>query len=66
VEVEDLVRGLGYVNDLRYWYKLDDNDMDTLGKSLTNDEQVVHFLNIVEVYKCNSVHIYVKHRIDVP
>jgi hypothetical protein len=38
VEVEDLVRGLGYVNDLRYWYKLDDNDMDTLGKSLTNDE----------------------------
>jgi len=27
-EIEDLVRDLGYVNDLRYWYKMDDNDMD--------------------------------------
>jgi len=27
-KIEDVVRDLGYVNDLRYWYKLDDNDMD--------------------------------------
>jgi hypothetical protein len=46
-ELEDLVMDLRYVNDLRYWYKLGDNDMDELVKSLTNDEQVVDFLNIV-------------------
>jgi hypothetical protein len=49
-EVEDLVRDLEYVNDLRYWYKLDDNDMEELWKPLTNDVHVVDFLNIIEVY----------------
>jgi hypothetical protein len=38
------------VNDLRYWYKLDDNDMEELWKPLTNDVHVVEFLNIIEVY----------------
>jgi hypothetical protein len=65
-EIEDLVRDLGYVNDLRYWYKIDDSDMDELGKPLTNDEQVVDFLNIVEIYKLEGVHIYVEYRVDVP
>jgi hypothetical protein len=37
-----------------------------LGKPLTNDEQIAHFLNIVEVYQHNSVHIYVEHKIDEP
>jgi hypothetical protein len=64
-EIEDLVRDLGYVNDLRYWSKLDDNDMEKLGKPLTNDEHVVDFLNIVEVYELKSVHIDVEHRVDV-
>jgi hypothetical protein len=48
------------------WYKLDGNDMNELGKSLINDEYVLHFLNIVKVYQCNSVHIYVEHMIDEP
>jgi hypothetical protein len=38
---------------------MDDNDVEELGKPLTNDEQVVNFLNIVEVYGLTSVHIYV-------
>jgi hypothetical protein len=63
-EIEDVVRDLRYVNDLHYWHKLDDNDIDELGKPLTND--VVDFLNIIEVYECSSVHIYVEHRVDVP
>lgn len=68
MEIENVVKDLGYVNDLHYWYKLDDNDIDIdeLGKPLTNDEQVVDFLNIIEVYECSSVHIYVEHRVDVP
>jgi len=65
-KIEDVVRDLGYVNDLRYWFKMDDNDVEELGKPLTNDEQVVDFLNIVEVYGLTSVHIYVEHRIDEP
>jgi hypothetical protein len=65
-EIEDVVRDLGYVNDLRYWFKMDDNDVEELGKPLTNDEQVVDFLNIVEVYGLTSVHIYVEHRVDEP
>jgi len=65
-EIEDVVRDLGYVNDLRYWFKMDDNDMEELGKPLTNDEHVVDFLNIVEVYGLTSVHIYVEHRVDEP
>jgi len=39
--------------------------MDELGKPLTNDEHVVDFLNIVEIYKLEGVHIYVEHRVDV-
>jgi hypothetical protein len=65
-EIEDVVRDLEYVNDLRYWFKMDDNDVEELGKPLTNDEQVVDFLNIVEVYGLTSVHIYVQHRVDEP
>jgi hypothetical protein len=65
-EIEDVVRDLEYVNDLRYWFKMDDNDVEELGKPLTNDEQVVDFLNIVEVYGLTSVHIYVEHRVDEP
>lgn len=53
-EIEDIVRDLGYVNDLRYWYKLDYNDMEELGKPLTNDEQVMDFLNIIEIYECQT------------
>jgi hypothetical protein len=64
-EIEDVVRDLGYVNDLHYWYMLDDNDIDELGKPLTNDNQVVDFLNIIEVYECSSVHIYIEYRVDV-
>jgi len=45
---------------------MDDNDVEELGKILTNDEQVVDFLNIVEVYGLTSVHIYVEHRVDEP
>jgi hypothetical protein len=37
-KIEAFVREVGYVNDIHYWYKLDDNDIDELGKSLTNDE----------------------------
>jgi len=65
-EIEDIVRDLGYVNDLKYWFKMDGNDVEELGKPLTNDEQVVDFLNIVEVYGLTSVHIYVEHRVDEP
>jgi hypothetical protein len=65
-EIDDVVRDLEYVNDLRYWYKLDDNDIDELGKPLTNDEQVVDFLNTIKIYEFSSVHIYVEHRVDVP
>jgi hypothetical protein len=64
-EIEDFVRDLGYVNDLSYWYKLDGNDMEELGNLLTNDEQVVDFMNFVEVYELKSVHIHVKNRVDV-
>jgi hypothetical protein len=52
-KIEDVVRDLGYVNDLRYWYKMDDND-----------EHIVDFLNIVEVYELKSVHMYVEHKVD--
>jgi hypothetical protein len=48
-EIDDVVRDLEYVNDLRYWYKLDDNDIDELGKPLTNDEQVVDFLKTIKI-----------------
>jgi len=65
-EIEDLVWDLEYVNDLRYWYKMDDNDMDELGKPLTNDKHVVDFLNIVEIYELKSVHIYIEHWVDEP
>jgi hypothetical protein len=65
-EIEDVVRDLGYVNDLIYWYKMDDNDVEELGKPLTNDEHIVNFLNIVEVYELKNVHIYVVHRVDEP
>jgi hypothetical protein len=64
--MEDLVKDLGYVNDLRYWYKMGDNDMDELGQSLKNDEEVVNFLNITGIYELKSVHIYDEHRVDEP
>jgi hypothetical protein len=54
------------VNDRRYWFKMDDNDVEELRKPLTNDEHAVDFLNIVEVYELKSVHIYVEHRVDDP
>jgi hypothetical protein len=45
---------------------LDDNDIKELEKPLTNDVQVVDVLNIIDVYQCSSVHLYVEHRIDEP
>jgi hypothetical protein len=39
--------------------------MEELGNLLTNDEQVVDFMNFVEVYELKSVHIHVKNRVDV-
>jgi hypothetical protein len=43
---------------------MDGNDMDELGKSLTNDEHVVDSLNIVEIYELKSVNKYIEHRVD--
>jgi hypothetical protein len=63
-EVEDLVRDLGYLNDLAYWYKMDDGDIEEPGKPLRNDTDVVDLLNVLEVENRRSVHIYVEHRID--
>lgn len=43
-------RHIGYLNDLTYWYNMDDNDMKEVGKPLTNDSDVADLLNILEVY----------------
>jgi hypothetical protein len=51
---EDIVRDLGYVNDLTYCYKMDDNDMKEVGKPLTNDFDIADLLNIFEVYHISS------------
>ncbi|GLT53515.1 hypothetical protein SLA2020_267810 [Shorea laevis] len=63
-EVEDLVRDLGYINDLAYWYKMDDGDIEEPGKPLRNDTDVMDLLHVLEVENMRSVHIYVEHRID--
>ncbi|GLT53746.1 hypothetical protein SLA2020_269970 [Shorea laevis] len=36
-EVEELVKDLGYLNDLAYWCKFDDGDIEELVKLLGND-----------------------------
>ena len=48
-EVKELVCDLEYVNDIRCWYNVSDNDEHMI--LLNSDADVIDFLNIVEDYK---------------
>jgi hypothetical protein len=61
-EVKELVRDFEYVNDVRCWYNVGAEHEQVI--SLNTDADIVDFLNIVEMYKFEVVHLYVKHMVD--
>jgi hypothetical protein len=61
-EIKELVRDLGYVNDIKCWYNISDHQQHVI--SLNSDADVVNFINVVEDYICVQVHLYVEHMVD--
>jgi hypothetical protein len=61
-EMKELVRELGYLNDIRCWYNVGSNHEQVI--SLNTDAEIVDFLNIVKMYKFEEVHLYVEHMVD--
>jgi hypothetical protein len=61
-EIKELVCDLGYVNDNKCWYNINDHHQHVI--PLNNDADVVNFINVVEDYKCVQVHLYVEHMVD--
>ena len=62
-EVKELVRDLGYRNNVRCWYNVGDNPHNHV-IPLNSDANVVDFLNIVSNYTLGDVHLYVEHIVD--
>jgi hypothetical protein len=61
-ELKELVRDFGYVNDFKYWYNIGAKYKRVI--PLNIDANIVDFLNIVEMYKFEVVHLYVEHMVD--
>jgi hypothetical protein len=61
-EIKELVRDLGYVNDIKCWYNISDNQQHVI--PLNSDADVINLINVVEDYGCVQVHLYVEHMVD--
>jgi hypothetical protein len=61
-KVKELVRDLGYLNDVRCWYNVGAEHEQMI--SLNTDANIVDFLKIVEIYKFDEVQLYVEHIVD--
>ena len=61
-EIKELVHDLGYVNEIRCWYNIDNSHQDVI--PLHNDSDIIDFINIVEDYGYDQVHLYVEHMVD--
>jgi hypothetical protein len=61
-EIKKLVHDLGYVNKIRCWYNVCDNHQDVL--PLHNDSDIINFINVVQDYIYDQVHLYVEHMVD--
>jgi hypothetical protein len=56
------VHDLGYVNEIRCRYNICDNHQDMI--PLHNDSDIIDFINVVEDYIYDQVHLYVEHMVD--
>jgi hypothetical protein len=61
-KIKELACDLGYVNDNKCWYNINDHHQHVI--PLNSDADVVNFINVVEDYKCMQVHLYVEHMVD--
>jgi hypothetical protein len=61
-EIKELIRDLGYVNDIKCWYNISDNQQHVI--PLNSDADVINLINVVEDYGCVQVHLYVEHMVD--
>jgi hypothetical protein len=61
-EIKELVRDLGYVNDIKCWYNISDNQQHVI--PLNSYADVINLINVVEDYDCVQVHLYVEHMVD--
>jgi hypothetical protein len=61
-EIKEHVHDLGYVNEIRCWYNVSDNRQHVI--PLYNDSDIIDFINVVEDYKYEQVHLYVEHMVD--
>ena len=61
-ELKELVRDFGYVNDFKCWYNVDVEHEHAI--PLNTDADIVDFLNLIDMYKFEEVHIYVEHMVD--
>jgi hypothetical protein len=60
----DLVKDLGYRNELGYWYQFDKDELEEWLKQLKGAAVVVDLLNSIEGENRQNVHIYVEHKVD--
>jgi hypothetical protein len=61
-EIKELIHDLRYVNEIRCWYNVNDNLQDVI--PLHNDSNIIDFINVVEDYNYDQVHLYVEHMVD--
>ena len=50
------------MNEIRSWYNVGDNHQAVI--PLHNDSDIIDFINVVEDYKFDQVHLYVEHMVN--
>jgi hypothetical protein len=61
-ELKELVWDFGYVNDFKCWYNVGAEHEQVI--PLNTDADIVDFLNVIDMYKFEVVHLYVEHMVD--
>ena len=61
-ELKELVWDFGYVNEFKCWYNVGAEHKQVI--PLNTDVDIVTFLNVIEMYESEVVHLYVEHMVD--
>ena len=61
-KLKELIRDFGYVNDFKCWYNVDAEHEHVI--PLDTDANIVDFLNVINMYKFEEIHLYVEHMVD--
>jgi hypothetical protein len=61
-ELKELVRDFEYVNNFKCWNNVGAKHEQVI--HLNTDVDIVNFLNVIEMYESEVVHLYVEHTVD--